>query len=807
LTRWVCGETGNTGGIGGFYADVLQLSFLRSLPMMLEKTVEVNCSGIIQVAAGDCPRSLYEHQNQAMQALNRFGESPSAGLLVLPTGGGKTLTAVHWLLRNYVNHGKKVLWVAHRHELLNQAFETLKASAYRNLLSEREDFQYRIISGHGKHDQPCNIERSDDIIIASKDSLNTGLHYLLSEWVEHADEILVVIDEAHHATAKTYRKLITAIRSNLVDRGHAAGFQLLGLTATPFRTDASEQGLLKQVFPGDIVFSEHLRNLITRGILSEPVFEELAIKEGFTRKLTQKEMKTIASFDKLPPAIAKKIAESNVRNRQIVDQYLKHREKYCPMLLFAIDVDHAIALNELFSRAGVNSAYVVSSLRNSNGTTQSPEVNSKTIQDFRDGKLEVLINVEMLTEGTDLPNVQTVFLTRPTTSTILMTQMIGRALRGQKAGGTEKAYVVSCIDDWEDKINWVNPRQLHHSEEVEFDDRDTARLSQSIVRLIAIDKIEEFARIMDQSIDSAELEAIDFLQRIPVGIYRFSILEATEAEATGEEAVEAVEAEEPKNRYCEVLVYSDTAEPYDRMMRDLPLLVDIGDDEVLNTSGLADLLARVRQDYFPNAAQLLGYRDEDVQDVLRFYAQNETMPQFLAFEERQKCDLAAVARDVYDRDLSRSATVAYADTLWNDANAFWPVLFNDKKLYFWKQLNIEIDKLAGLYDDVPVSAPVVIPDVVSIERLTLQEIKEHYPDEYDRIVNYVYEQATDQYGFISCANSPRKLRDRGDFQIDHRIPMSEGGLTRLDNLQVLSKQAHREKTTDENRQRRLLSLE
>jgi ATP-dependent helicase IRC3 len=223
--------------------------------MMLEKTVEVNCSGTIQVAAGDCPRSLYEHQNKAMQALDQSRQAGLAGLLVLPTGGGKTLTAVHWLLRHYVDQGKKVLWIAHRHELLNQALETVKSSAYRNLLPQSEDFRYRIISGHGKHDRPCNIERSDDIIIASKDSLNSGLPDLLSKWVEHTDEILVVIDEAHHATAKTYRKLITAIRSNLVDRGHAAGFQLLGLTATPFRTDASEQGLLKEVFPGDIIFS------------------------------------------------------------------------------------------------------------------------------------------------------------------------------------------------------------------------------------------------------------------------------------------------------------------------------------------------------------------------------------------------------------------------------------------------------------------------------------------------------------------------------------------------------------------------
>jgi ATP-dependent helicase IRC3 len=760
-------------------------------------TVQVDCAGTIQVAAGDCLRSLYEHQNQAMQALEQPRQAGLEGLLVLPTGGGKTLTAVHWLLRNYVDQGKKVLWIAHRHELLNQALETVKSSAYRNLLPQREDFRYRIISGHGKHDCPVNIERSDDIIIASKDSLNSGLQYLLSKWVEHTDEILVVIDEAHHATAKTYQKLITAIRKNLTDRGHASGFQLLGLTATPFRTDASEQGLLKQVFPGDIVFSEHLRNLITRGILSEPVFEELVTKENFSRELTPKDLKAIDDFDKLPKDLAKKIAQSKVRNRQIVDQYLQYREKYRPMLLFAIDVDHAVILNKLFQAEGIKSDFVVSSIVDAyTGAKISAKENPEKIQRFRDGELEVLINVEILTEGTDLPNVQTVFLTRPTTSMILMTQMIGRGLRGQKAGGTEKAYVVSCIDDWEDKINWVNPQQLYPSKDAEFDDRDTARSSQTMMRLIDINKIGEFARMMDESINSTDLEALDFLQRIPVGIYRFSIWEAT-----------GNETEEPKSRCCEVLVYSDTAEPYSWLIRDFASLVNIGDRESFYEPELVALLARVKQDYFPNAAQLLGYRDEDVQDLLRFYAQKQTNPQFLELAERQKYDLATVARDVYDRDLSRSAMAEYVDILWNDPDAFWPVLFHDKKLGFWKQLNIEVDKLAGFYDDLPVLAPVVIPDVVSIERLTLQAIKEQYPDEYDRIVDAVYAKATDSAGFITCAHGRWTSRDRGEFQIDHRVPMSEGGLTRLDNLQVLSKPAHREKTTDENRQRLLLSLD
>lgn len=200
------------------------------------QTVQVEYSGQIPVNAGENPRKLYAHQNEAIRALDKKKNFPFEGLLVLPTGGGKTLTAVHWLLRNFIDKRKKVLWIAHRHELLDQAFETLKFSAYPSLLNDVKSFRYRVISGHPKHDRPVNIQPTDDIIIASKDSLNSGLNYLLDNWIKHSDAVLLVVDEAHHATAKTYRNLINNIKQNFKDRGKADTFRMLGLTATPFST-------------------------------------------------------------------------------------------------------------------------------------------------------------------------------------------------------------------------------------------------------------------------------------------------------------------------------------------------------------------------------------------------------------------------------------------------------------------------------------------------------------------------------------------------------------------------------------------
>lgn len=757
------------------------------------KTVEVEYAGKIKVETGENSKQLYYHQSEAIKALNEKNQDPFEGLLVLPTGGGKTLTAVHWLLRNFINKGKKVLWIAHRHELLDQAFQTVELSAYSSLLSNVPAFRYRIISGHPKHDRPVNIERTDDIIIASKDSLNSGLDHLLKNWISHLQEVLLVVDEAHHATAKTYRKLINAIKDDLQKRGHKNGFKMLGLTATPLRTDESEKGLLKLVFPNDIIFSEHLRNLISRGILAEPIFENLETKIEIKQKLTARDIKNIEDFDRLPKDIAEKIAQSSKRNNQIVDHYITNRDKYKPLLVFAIDVEHAITLNALFKAKKVNSDFIVAAVQDATtGKTVAAKDNKEKIQKFRNGELEVLINVEILTEGTDLPKVQSVFLTRPTTSTILMTQMIGRALRGQKAGGTEQAYVVSFIDDWENKINWVNPEKLHCEEDAEFIEKDIPSNNRT-ARLISIEMIEEFARIMDDSIDTTAIEELAFLKRVPIGIYRFSILEHSEDS----------EAENIPRNY-DVLLYDDTEDAYENFINDLEILfedLNLKDREILTEEELESLLQTAKQIYFPDYQTLLGYRDEDVKNILRFYAQNQIIPELLAFSERRKCDLSIVAKYIYDNSLGGRAKSDYIDSLWNDEKSFWQVLFSSNKLYFRKQLDIETLKIEGLYPNAVVSTPTVIFDNVPLEKLSLDELKERDVIEYRRIKNAVFKKHTDAKGFITCAISGVKSKMRRDFQIDHIKPMSQGGLTTIDNLQVLTRKAHIEKTRKENKKK------
>jgi len=229
--------------------------------------------------------------------------------------------------------------------------------------------------------------------------------------------------------------------------------------------------------------------------------------------------------------------------------------------------------------------------------------------------------------------------------------------------------------------------------------------------------------------------------------------------------------------------------------------INLGDREILTEAELKYLLQTAKEEYFPDYQVLLGYRDADVKNILRFYAQKQSKPQFLAFRERKKCDLLIIARHIYDNSLGGKAKSEYIDSLWNDEKSFWQVIFGYNKLYFRMQLDIEIYKLEGLYGDIPTPTSSVIPDSVPLEKLSLYEIKEREPFEYRKIKDDVFARCTDAKGFITCAVSGFKSQMRRDFQIDHIKPMLEGGLTTLENLQVLSRKAHTEKTRLENLKR------
>ena len=116
----------------------------------------------------------------------------------------------------------------------------------------------------------------------------------------------------------------------------------------------------------------------------------------------------------------------------------------------------------------------------------------------------------MLTEGTDVPNVNTVFLTRQTTSKILLTQMVGRALRGSKFGGTDEANIVSFIDNWHHLINWAE----FELEPGGINDSNREVGEPLPIQLISIDLV----RLLVRQIDSgSNINDVPFLTLMPIG--------------------------------------------------------------------------------------------------------------------------------------------------------------------------------------------------------------------------------------------------------------------------------------------------
>ncbi len=712
----------------------------------------------ITPAQGKNPRQLYEHQEEAVKRLDAMNKKDGfRTLLVLPTGGGKTLTAAYWLLRNAVDKGRKILWLAHRHLLLEQAAEAFALNAYTDNMVNRTVFNYRIISG--MHDKPVHIKKTDNIIIASKDSIVRSLDKL-KDWL-NGEEIYLVIDEAHHAVAKSYKKIIQYVSE------HTKSMKLLGLTATPFRTSEDEKGALKQVFTDDIVYKTDLDTLIKKGILATPVFDEYKTDIQFTEHLGIKALKSIENLDVLPENIVKDITESKERNSIIVNKYFENYEKYGPTIVFALNKNHAIALNALFNekgkKYGIKSDFIISSVQDMiTGITVSNEDNERKIEQYRNGEIQVLINVNILTEGTDLPKTHTVFLTRPTVSTTLMTQMVGRALRGLKAGGTKEAYIVSFVDDWNDKIAWVNPETLT---DAEYHEKETAlETRNNNLRLIAISKIEEFALMADSAVDTSALDKIAAIERIPLGMYMLSMFECNH----------------------QILVYNSTQTAYQSLIKDLPnLMAHYGiEDETIPEGTLEDMTEHCFKSYF-DENMIPSCNRNDIEHLLKFYAQKAVEPLFITIDDmdRKKLDVSEIAKKIYDEDMRRSEKNAYIQNLWEEEGSLIPVYYTNP--YFFKKLiDLELDKLDG---DVEIAAakPQTEAELRNLEQFPLQKIIELYPKIGLELKENAYTAARNADGCYVCAGCGEIFPTRIYLQVDHIKPMAKGGLTVPDNLQIL----------------------
>lgn len=355
-----------------------------------------------------------------------------------------------------------------------------------------------------------------------------------------------------------------------------------------------------------------------------------------------------------------------------------------------------------------------------------------------------------------------------------MTQMIGRALRGLKAGGTKDCYIVSFVDDWQSRIAWVNPERLFIDENADFNDL-SAETRKMAMRLVAIQKIEEFAAIANGTLDE-RLEQINFIERIPVGLYKFSYLIPTEDD-------------EDESINCDVLVYDCMQQAYKELFAWLP------------TADLRDVEAAARHisdTLFTETDRLIGYHKKDISDIIHYYKQTEELPEFIAFTERNDYDVSRLAKHIIENRLDPISRQEYINSEWNQSNSRWAAFYglNNQKA-FRKTITDEIDKILNPDDyEVATVKPITQNEQRQIQDLPLYEIRQRFPELGEKIRTAVFDKFTDADGCYCSAQSGYKSRNKLDFQIDHIIPMSKGGKTVLDNLQLLARAENMRKSAN-----------
>lgn len=370
------------------------------------------------------------------------------GILTLPTGAGKTRTAVEALTEWIpANPGRGVLWIAQSEELCEQAVQAFREVwVDRGARSEppKEPLLIARLWGAGR-----GVIDDADVTVASIQKLHSIQHQSdddarREDLGDLADRIgVVVVDEAHRSLAPSYAEVLRVFDIDLGSSSPSA-MPLLGLTATPYRAVDDETRRLARRFHGRLLIApilgdDPVEELRRRRVLSRPV--HWVIKhEGRAISLDddpryEEHFKNFADFH---PDILRRLGEDVTRNRRLIDVLLGLETDW-PTLFFGCSVEHAKAVALLLSRAGRKAGVVTATTR--------AATRRHLIEQFRDGELSVLSNYGVLTTGFDAPRVRAVVIARPTASPVLYEQMIGRGMRGSRFGGTDECLVFDVEDN------------------------------------------------------------------------------------------------------------------------------------------------------------------------------------------------------------------------------------------------------------------------------------------------------------------------------------------------------------------------
>lgn len=347
--------------------------------------------------------ALRPYQKECLSRLLSAHKSGLRRALVsLPTGTGKTVIFASFPTAFRMR--KKLLILAHREELIEQAAEKLRLAV--------PDVEVGIEQG------PRRSSPTAKVIVGSVPTLGRSGSKRLAT-LDPDEFSIVVVDEAHHAVARTYRAILEHF--HVFDKGDRF---LVGFTATPRRGDGEALGTVFE----DVVYSRGIEEMVRGGWLcpitgwrlrTDVDLHGVGIRHG---DFIESQLAGAVNVDQ--------------RNRLVVEAYKRYANGR-RAIVFCVDVAHTRAMAEAFSRLGVASGAVWGAM--------APDDRRERLRDLRDGTTRVVTNCQVLTEGFDEPRVDCVIMARPTKSRLLYTQMIGRGTRVHE--GKENLVVIDVVDN------------------------------------------------------------------------------------------------------------------------------------------------------------------------------------------------------------------------------------------------------------------------------------------------------------------------------------------------------------------------
>ncbi|KAL0095112.1 P-loop containing nucleoside triphosphate hydrolase protein [Phycomyces blakesleeanus] len=339
--------------------------------------------------------ALRKYQQECIDScLQKLSEGVRRQVVSLPVGSGKTVVMANLIpkLPAPTPIATKTLILAHRVELLEQARSQIQR--FNPTLS------VAIEQGKRKPD----IENAD-VIVASVQTLGKGNLTRLERY-DPAMFKAIIIDEAHHASASTYVKIMDHFGATQED----SQIFVWGCSATVRRHD----GISLSSSFDEITFHMDLLHMVEMKWLSPMRVTTVETSVDLTKVATR--------YDDFSPAELSKAVNTAARNETIIKSWQKYAQQdRLATIVFAVDIAHTVDMCNLFRRNGIDAEYI---------TSKSSSIERQDIiARFKNGDFPILVNCGILTEGTDIPRIDCVLMTRPTRSSGLFQQMFGRGMR------------------------------------------------------------------------------------------------------------------------------------------------------------------------------------------------------------------------------------------------------------------------------------------------------------------------------------------------------------------------------------------